>query len=124
MILSFSIGEFLPSRDTTKLLPYNPWHYIQPLLILVLPNLFFTGAFFFAGGALIRKSVIIYTQGIILFVIYSISQNLMGDLDNREMGALLDPFGIRTLAYVTRYWTPAQKNMMTVPLKEFCYIIA
>jgi ABC-2 type transport system permease protein len=117
MILGFSIGEFMPSRDATKLLPFSLWHYIQPFLILVLPNLFFTGAFFFAGGALTRKAVIIYTQGIILFVIYSISQNLMGDMDNREMGALLDPFGIRTLGYVTRYWTPAQKNMMTVPLE-------
>jgi ABC-2 type transport system permease protein len=117
MIVSFSIGEFLPSRDATKLLPYSLWHYIQPFLILVLPNLFFTGAFFFAGGALTRKSVIIYTQGIVLFVFYSIAQNLMGDIENREMGALLDPFGIRTFAYVTRYWTPAQKNMMTVPLE-------
>ena len=111
MILGFSIGEFMPSRDATKLLPYSLWHYVQPFLILVLPNLFFMGAFFFAGGALTRKSVIIYTQGIILFVIYSISQNLMGDLDNREMGALLDPFGIRTLGYVTRYWGHPPKRI-------------
>jgi ABC-2 type transport system permease protein len=117
MILGFTIGEFMPSRDATKLLPYSFWHYLQPFLILVLPNLFFTGAFFFAGGALTRKSVIIYTQGIILFVFYSISQNLMGDMDNRELGAMLDPFGIRTFGYVTRYWTPAQKNMMNVPLE-------
>lgn len=117
MILGFSIGEFLPSRDATKLLPYSLWHYVQPFLILVLPNLFFTGAFFFAGGALTRKSVIIYTQGIILFVFYTISQNLMGDIENRELGALLDPFGIRTFQFVTRYWTPAQKNMMTVPFE-------
>ena len=117
MILGFTIGEFMPSRDATKLLPYSFWHYLQPFLILVLPNLFFTGAFFFAGGALTRKTVIIYTQGIILFVLYSISQNLMGDIDNREMGALLDPFGIRTFSYVTRYWTPAQKNVMLVPLE-------
>jgi len=117
MILGFTIGEFMPSRDAAKLLPYRFWHYLQPFLILVLPNLFFTGAFFFAGGALTRKTVIIYTQGIILFVFYSISQNLMGDLDNRELGAMLDPFGIRTFGYVTRYWTPAQKNMMSVPLE-------
>ena len=117
MILGFTIGEFMPSRDVTKLLPYSFWHYLQPFLVLVLPNLFFTGAFFFAGGALTRKTVIIYTQGIILFVLYSISQNLMGDIDNREMGALLDPFGIRTFGYVTRYWTPAQKNTMLVPLE-------
>jgi hypothetical protein len=117
MILGFTIGEFMPSRDATKLLPYSFWHYLQPFLILVLPNLFFTGAFFFAGGALTRKSVIIYTQGIILFVVYSISQNLMGDIENRELGALIDPFGIRTFGYVTRYWTPAQKNAMTIPLE-------
>ncbi len=117
MILAFTIGEFMPSRDATKLLPYSFWRYLQPFLVLVLPNLFFTGAFFFAGGALTRKTVIIYTQGIILFVLYSISQNLMGDIDNREMGALLDPFGIRTFSYVTRYWTPAQKNEMLVPLE-------
>ena len=117
MILGFTIGEFMPSRDAAKLLPYSFWHYLQPFLVLVLPNLFFTGAFFFAGGALTRKTVIIYTQGIILFVLYSISQNLMGDLDNRELGAMLDPFGIRTFGYVTRYWTPAQKNEMLIPLE-------
>ena len=58
MILGFTIGEFMPSRDVTKLLPYSFWHYLQPFLVLVLPNLFFTGAFFFAGGALTRKTVI------------------------------------------------------------------
>lgn len=69
------------------------------------------------SGALGRKSIVIYTQGIILLILYSMAGSLLSDLDSKETAALLDPFASETFDFVTRYWTPAEKNTMLVPFE-------
>lgn len=113
--LGLAIGDFLPNRKAENLLPFNLLHFIQPFFILVIPNLLFTGALFFAAGALTRKSVMIYTQGIILFVVYNIAQQLLFKIDNRELASYIDPFGITSLNTTIRYWSPAERNMWMIP---------
>ncbi|MCE2995780.1 MAG: aminopeptidase, partial [Flammeovirgaceae bacterium] len=80
-------------------------------------NLFIMGSLFFMAGALGRKTLVIYTQGIILLVLYSIAASFLADVEWQETAALLDPFGSQTFDYVTRYWTPAEKNTKLVPLE-------
>jgi hypothetical protein len=75
------------------------------------------GSLFFMAGALGRKTLVIYTQGIILLVLYSIAASFLADVEWQETAALLDPFGSQTFDYVTRYWTPAEKNTKLVPLE-------
>ena len=115
MVLGYAIGAPLGWVDTEKLLPFNFMHMLQPFLIFVIPNIFIMGCLFFASGALSRKLMMVYVQGILLFMFYAISGELMEDMDNQNMAALLDPFGIGTNDHYTRYWTVAEKNTMTVP---------
>jgi hypothetical protein len=58
----------------------------------------------------------IYTQGIILFVVYNIAQQLLFKIDNRELASYIDPFGITSLNTTIRYWSPAERNMWMIPL--------
>ncbi len=119
-MVGFSIGKSLPwdpSWAAKEMLPFDAWSYWQPFFFYGVTNLFIQGAIFFAAGALSRSTIVIYTQGIILFVLYQITDTLLGDIENKTLAALLDPFGFRAFSIFTEYWTPAQKNSMLVPLE-------
>jgi ABC-2 type transport system permease protein len=113
---AFAIADFMWWRDAEKLLPFNFWHFLQPFLVFVVPNLFFSGSLLFMTGALSRKSLVLYTQGFAMLVLYLISRSLLRSIDNREIAALLDPFGIISFNYMVQYWTPSEQNSLLVPL--------
>ncbi len=116
----FSVGKIVPWEVAWKekeILPFQAWDYFQPFLFFNITNLFITSALFFMSGALGRNSIVIYTQGIILIVLYSIADNFLGDMEQKEIAAIIDPFGFHTFEYVTRYWTPSEKNTMLVPME-------
>lgn len=117
IVVGFVLGEFMPWREADKLLPFNLWNYLHPFIYFVIPNLLFSGILFFFTGALSRKMVMVYVQWIVLFAIYQISAILFGEVDNRSLSALLDPFGYFTVNNVTQYWTVAEQNSMTIPVE-------
>ncbi len=114
IILGMALGYLMPWIDQEKLLPYNFWHMLKPFLIFVLPNAFIMGAIFFASGTLSRNIMVVYVQGILLFIIYAVTTELMEGWENQALGAILDPFGINTNNHITRYWTVAEQNSQTI----------
>lgn len=116
---AFAIGDFMWWRDADKLLPFNLWHFFQPFLVFVVPNMFFCGALLFMSGTLSRKSLVLYTQGFLLLVLYIASLTMIRQLDQKETAALLDPFGTRALAYTAQYWTPSEQNTLLVPMSGY-----
>ncbi len=117
--IAFFLGDFMWWRDKEKLLPANLWNYLHPFFVFVVPNLFFSGAVLFMSGTLSRKSIVIYTQGILLLVLYIASQNMLRTLDQKTIAAMIDPFGLRAFNLETQYWTPSEKNTMLVPLQGY-----
>ena len=83
-----------PWMDQEKLQAFNSYHYFQPFLLFALPNLFFFSAIFFTGGTLGKKMVVVYAQAVILFMGYLIASSFLAELDNRNLGAILDPVWI------------------------------
>lgn len=110
------IGELIPIRDNPDLLPFNFSNYLYPFGVILMPNMLVMGTLFFCTGALSRKMLTVYLQGMVLLVIYLIANNLIGELDNQKLAALLDPFGINTIHMETRYWTITQKNTEFISL--------
>jgi ABC-2 type transport system permease protein len=117
--LAFMIGDLWPTREADRLLPFNIVTYWQPFFIFVVPNMFFAGAIFFASGALSRKSIVIYTQGIMLLVLYLASQSMLRDIEQKEIAALIDPFGVRAFSFHTQYWTPGERNSLQIPFEGY-----
>ena len=66
LFLGLAIGYLMPWIDQEKLLPYNLGHMIKPFFIFVIPNIFIMGCIFFASGALSRKLLVVYVQGLSL----------------------------------------------------------
>lgn len=116
MILGLALGAAMPWMDQARVLPFHAASYLVPFITLVVPALLVVSAIFLAVGALTRNSFAIHTQGIILLVAWSIAQTLIGNINDRDISALLDPIGISAFEITTRYWTVAQKNTQEISL--------
>jgi hypothetical protein len=119
LALGLMAGEITPWLDADKFGAFRPMAYVQPYLLLVIPNLLFSGALFFGLAATTRKMLPNYVGGILLFMSYNIASLLVSAdaLTNSTVAALLDPFGFITLSQVTRYWTVAEQNAQLVPFE-------
>src|SRR6185436_6111632 len=68
--LGLLAGTIAPWADRVHMAPVRPWAYIQPYLLLVVTTVCSTGAVFFAVGALSRRLVFVYLQGVLLVAAY------------------------------------------------------
>ncbi|MCY7408815.1 MAG: hypothetical protein LH473_00950, partial [Chitinophagales bacterium] len=111
------VGSMMPWLDAERVGPLNLLSHINGLIVFVIPNIIFTGAFIFAIAALTRSTIFSFIASILLLVGYGIAQGLTRNLDNEFLAALIDPFGIRTFSIVTKYWTVDDKNTMSLSLQ-------
>ena len=115
------IGAFgatlLPGMDAERL-GANRWAaYAVPYALLLLPNALFVGSVFFSLAALTRKMLPVYIGSVLMLLGWLLSRQLMRDLDNKTLAALIDPFGSRALAQLTQYWTVFENNTRLIPLE-------
>jgi ABC-2 type transport system permease protein len=115
LLFGMMVSRVMPWRDANESLPFNVWHYIQPFMYVVVPNLFFAGSLFFVSGALSRKWIVVYTQGIILVVVYLLISMTTNKMEGTALPALLDPFAINTINRVVAYWTLTERNTLPLP---------
>jgi ABC-type transport system involved in multi-copper enzyme maturation permease subunit len=113
--LGLLLGTVAPWADHEHMAPIRLWVYVQPYLVFIAVAVCWTGALFFAVGALTRRIVFVYLQGVLLVAIYMGVDRLLGNL-NDFWPALVDPFGFRATSQVTKYWTLAETNTRLVPL--------
>ncbi len=106
------LGEYMPWRHSDDLLPFQLKTYVYTFLTLVLPGLFFGGVLFFVTGALSRSMMIVYTQGVFLFVVFILTKAI----SNEYIQAVLDPFSLTTTSRMVDLWTPEEKNIRLIPV--------
>jgi hypothetical protein len=110
------LGTLSPWVQADKIGPFRLMSYAQPYLGIVLPNLVLTAAIFFALVALTRQMLPNYVGGALLLVGYLLAGTLLTNIDNKQLAALIDPFGLRAQAALTQYWSIAEKNTRLVPI--------
>ncbi|MBB6002498.1 M1 family aminopeptidase [Arcicella rosea] len=106
------VGEFLPWNNPNEFLSFQFINYLQPFLWVVLPTLFFGAAVFFTTGALSKNLMVVYTQGVVIFVLFMITKGIT----NETFQALLDPFSLTTLTKATKGWTVMDRNSLLIPM--------
>ena len=116
LLLGMAAGAAMPWVDHSRFQPFNARAYGSAYLLLIIPNLFLIGAVFFMVGALTRKLTTIYTTGVLLFVGYGVASGSLQQLENRTLAAMLDPFGVRAIREMTRYWSVAEQNNSVLSL--------
>lgn len=106
------IGAFMPWNDPDEFMPFQFMNYLQPFLWVVLPTLFFGAAVFFVTGALSKNLMVVYTQGVVIFVLFMITKGIT----NETLQALLDPFSLTTLTKASKGWTAEDRNSLLIPV--------
>ncbi len=110
-------GELLSSKPAAEFLPFSAGNYFVSYLIIVLPNTFFLSALYFAGGAISKKAVVIYTQGIVLLIFVSImDEGVIETAKNLEVATLFDFYTLQLFNLQTKYWSAGEINSQLVPI--------
>ncbi len=114
--LGIALGGMMPWIDAARLGPAS-WHgYAWGFGVMVLPDLLFIAALLFLLASTTRSLLVTYIGLIVFFVLQGVVGQLTKDVNNHFVAALLDPFGGRTVALVTRYWSAFQSNHQLPPL--------
>ncbi|MCE3278267.1 MAG: hypothetical protein K0S44_458 [Bacteroidetes bacterium] len=116
-VLGHMITCALPGIDAEKLGPFNLMNYLQPFLYFVVPNTLLVGAIFFSFVTFTRNMIAGYVGCVALILIKGIATSLLADIDNQSMAAVLEPFGEQALNKVTKYWSPAEQNVLPIPFE-------
>ncbi|EDP70877.1 hypothetical protein FBALC1_08958 [Flavobacteriales bacterium ALC-1] len=109
--LGMILGELMPWTAADELLDFNGFVYIKTFLLVTIPTVFFGAALFFVTGALSRNLVVVYTQGIFLFVVFMLTKAITNDF----WQAVLDPFSLTTTTFITKSWTALEKSTQELP---------
>ncbi|MFT6700222.1 MAG: ABC-2 type transport system permease protein [Pseudomonadales bacterium] len=110
------IGSLMPWLDQERLGDFSFAHYAAPFLIYSISTIFVLSTLFYAIALRFRSIMAVYLAALGLFIIYAVSAAIFDEPNQRQILALVDPFGLRTFGEVTSYWTPFEKNTMTVQL--------
>jgi len=111
------IATALPGMDAERLGPNRAAAYLLPYVFVLLPNALLIGGVFFALAATTRKMLPVYVGSVLVLIGWMLSQQLLRDLDNRMLAAMIDPFGTRATSVLTEYWTIAERNTRLVMLE-------
>lgn len=91
--------------------PFRAASYVQPAIILLLPNVLFTGALLFAVGVLTRRTLAVFaTAAFVFLVALLLEEYIEGERALAGLAALIDPSGFVALSERWEFWTTHETN--------------
>jgi ABC-type transport system involved in multi-copper enzyme maturation permease subunit len=113
---AIAIGSYMPWIDKERVGAFMLKPYLFSFFALVVPNLLFVAAIFFAVAILTRSLLATYTSAIAFYVAYAVAGSFFGNMENERLASLFDPFGFGVFELATRYWTVFEKNNDVLPI--------
>ncbi|MBY0504392.1 MAG: hypothetical protein K2X03_10800 [Bryobacteraceae bacterium] len=111
------IAKYMPWVDAERWGPIHWMSHVHGLLLFAVPNTLFIAAIIFAIAVLTRSTITSFLGALILLVAYTVAETFLEDIDNEQVAMLLDPFAIRTFGVMTKYWTVAERNTLSLGLE-------
>lgn len=108
--LGMMLGSQMPWHKEEVMLTFDALTYVQTFVIVVLPTLFFGACVFFVTGMLSKKLLVVYTQGIVLFVLFLLTKAIT----NEYLQGVFDPFSLTTITQFTKKWTITERNSLNM----------
>ena len=117
MGLGLQIGTSIPGVDRSLVLPFNFTSYLQTFGVFVIPNLLLFSAIVFSVTLFTRSVIAGFVALAVLYFGQSMADIYLNDQDYTKLGAYLDPFGLNSVVYYTKYWTIFEQNENLLPIK-------
>jgi ABC-2 type transport system permease protein len=108
------LAKYMPWVDPDRMGPVVWAAHLQGILTFAIPNTFIFAAILFTIAVLARNEIVSFVAALVLLAGYGVSAALLQNVEREKIGALLDPFGVRTFAVATKYWTVAEKNQLAI----------
>ena len=117
-MLGVSVGillaRYMPWADTDRFGPVFWSAHLKSILTFAIPNTVLVAAIIFAVAALTRSTITSFIAALVLLVGYAVSDSFLSDIRNETIAAITDPFGARAFDLMTKYWTVAERNRLSV----------
>jgi ABC-2 type transport system permease protein len=111
--LGILLAKYMPWADRERWEAVSWTAHLKGILLFAFPDTFITAAILFAVAVVWRREIASFTAVILLVAARSLTFLLFPDPQRERIRSLLDPFGQRTFAVVTKYWTVADKNTLS-----------
>jgi len=118
-VAGYAAGQVF-TADQTFNGPFHFWSYLQPVLLLLVPNLFFCCSIICTVAWVSKNKLMVYLAGLFLYIIYMVllvysgSPLMAGGLPQSpaviSLAARIDPFGLSAFYQQTNSWSLQQKN--------------
>jgi ABC-type transport system involved in multi-copper enzyme maturation permease subunit len=112
--LGLLAASVMPYMSAGKFGPVVPAAYVQPYLLVLLPNLVLTAVVLFAVAALTRRTLTTYLGAVVVLVVRTVAAQLTAGSSHRVAAALADPLGGAAIDQTTRYWTLIERATHTI----------
>lgn len=121
------LGHQLFRTNRDEYMELHLWHYIQPFLLLAVPNILFCTGIICSIGVLAKNRIAIYISGLFIYFFYwgiamfssspLIANSSPISAESMQLMAKLDPFGLSAFFEQTQYWSAEQRNTQLLELK-------
>jgi ABC-2 type transport system permease protein len=108
--LGLFVATWMPWVDSELMGENFLASYVISFIYLSVPTLFTLSCCFYALAVRFQSMMAVNLLALGLFIAYDLSDLLFITPGFRHFAALMDPFGLRTFAEVSRYWTMFEKN--------------
>ncbi|WP_219118709.1 M1 family aminopeptidase [Janthinobacterium sp. UMAB-56] len=117
--LAIMLGPLMPWVDPQRVGAFSLQAYAWSFGVMVIPNLLFIGALLMLLAATTRSMLLVYVGVLGFLVLWGTAGAFTRDINNEWIAVLLDPFGMRALGRMTRYFTSAEANAGLPPFSGF-----
>ncbi|AHJ95407.1 M1 family aminopeptidase [Hymenobacter swuensis] len=114
VLVAIALGT--PLSDQARVGPFELAPYLHAFGLFIVPNVVLAGAIIYCLTVLTRNTVYAFIAALGLLVGFLLVGLLTPNLETPASVLLLDPFGLRTLHALTKYWTVSEKNTQVLAL--------
>lgn len=115
LVFGLMVGSYLPGSNPELLGPFSLWNYIQPFLVIIIPNVLFYSAIVFAIIVFTRNMNIGFMTVLTLIIVQLITTSYVDQVDDPFWLAMADPLANVAISEETKFWTPAEQNELMIP---------
>ena len=116
--LGLAIGSRMWWIDPARIGPFQVSNYAKSLAIFVVPNLFITGALFFAVATATRSLFATYVGVLVFPVLWAVTFALAREPAYRDIAGLVEPSGLTAFVVSTAFKTIAERRAMAIPVES------
>lgn len=110
IVLAMLIGSRMSYIDPERLSAFSLEPYLWSFFVFILPNLLFVSAFLMLLAATTRSLILVYVGVLGFMVLWAVAGALRSFPGAENLAVMLDPFGVRALAEMSKYFTSEESN--------------